>query len=378
MSGSVTLLAVGDIAPRRVDLGAMFDLCRDTLAKADLVFGQLEAPLSDRGSPAPQARLAMRCPPATAAALAEAGVDVVSFAGNHCLDWGPDSLGDTLRHVAEAGVALCGAGRNETEARAPAVLIANDVSVAFLAYSAILPQAYEATDRRGGCAPLRVHTLYEPVEHDQPGTPGRVHTFCAREDLEALRLDVAKAKESADRVIVSIHWGIHFVPHQIADYQRHAAHAAIEAGADAILGHHPHILKGIEIYRGRPIVYSLGNFAIEQPQAFADNLFETRGFQEIAALNPQFDTRRAYIAPPDTQKSMIASLSFGLSGPVRAAFQPVMIGDDARPEPLAGNDPRFDAVAGYVRAAGRSQGLASRFERDGDLMLVYADEGAPS
>ncbi len=155
---------------------------------------------------------------------------------------------------------------------------------------------------------MRGLTLYEQVETDQPGTPARVHTFPHRGDLEALRHDVRAAKVQADFVALSIHWGIHFVPSEIADYQRDVAHAAIDDGADAILGHHPHILKGIEVYKGRPIFYSLGNFAIEQPQAFDPGILQSQSFKDLCALNPTMDPMAVMVGPPDGLKTMIARL----------------------------------------------------------------------
>ena len=86
------------------------------------MFAQIESVLTDRGSPLPQARLAMRSEPAAARAIREAGVSVGSLAGNHCLDWGVDALADTLRHARAAGIAVCGAGETEAEARRPAVV----------------------------------------------------------------------------------------------------------------------------------------------------------------------------------------------------------------------------------------------------------------
>ncbi len=366
------LFAVGDIAPRRDDPGAIFEGCRAVLGAGDIVFGQIESVLSDRGSPLPQARLAMRSEPAAARAIREAGVSVGSLAGNHCLDWGVDALADTLRHARLAGLAVCGAGDTEAEARRPAVVGAKGARIAFLAYSSILPQDYQATDRRAGCAPMRAHTVYQQIEHDQPGTPARNLTFCHREDVAAMGRDVAEAREQADFVAVSIHWGIHFVAAEIADYQREIAYAAIDAGAGAVLGHHPHILKGVEMRRGRPIFYSLGNFAIEQPQAFAADVLSSRGFQEIRSLNQGFDPKRAYIAPPDTQKSMIAKLEIEGGEVVRVAWQPVQIGDDAVPWALGAHDPRFEEVVAYVEAIGRSQGLNTRFAVEGEDVVVSA------
>lgn len=364
--------AIGDVAPRRDDPARIFDGCRQVLQEADLVFGQIESVLSDRGSPSPQARLAMRSEPAAAHAIRQAGVRVASLAGNHCLDWGPQALTDTLAHAQAAGIATCGAGENEAEARRPARLQVGDTRLAVLGYSSILPQDYQATNRRSGCAPMRAHTLYQQVEHDQPGTPARTLTYCHSEDLAALASDVRQARERADFVAVSIHWGIHFIPAEIADYQREIAHAAIEAGAGAVLGHHPHILKGIEFHRGRPIFYSLGNFAIEQPQAFAADVLSSRGFQEIRALNKGFDPNRAYVSPPDTQKSMIAKLDVEGSEVKRVAFQPAQIGDDAVPEALGADDPRFADIRAYVEAIGRSQGMTTAFAVDGDDVVVSA------
>jgi poly-gamma-glutamate capsule biosynthesis protein CapA/YwtB (metallophosphatase superfamily) len=368
----VKLFAVGDVAPRRACPAEIFDGCRTVLRSADLVLGQIESVLSDRGSPLPQARLAMRSEPLAAAAIREAGIGVGSLAGNHCLDWGSEALADTIAHARGAGIAVCGAGLDETEARSPAMVEAAGQRVAVLAYSSILPQDYQATGRRGGCAPMRAHTVYHQVEHDQPGTPARTLTFSHREDLAALARDVARAREVADFVAVSIHWGIHFVPAEIADYQREIAYAAIDAGAGAVLGHHPHILKGIEMRRGRPIFYSLGNFAIEQPQAFAADVLSSRGFEEIRTLNKGFDPGRAYIAPPDTQKSMIAKLQIEGGEVVRVAYQPVQIGDDAVPRVLSAGDSRFEEIGAYVEAIGRSQGLRTQFTVDGDDVVVSA------
>jgi hypothetical protein len=99
-----------------------------------------------------------------------------------------------------------------------------------------------------------------------------------RDDLAALCADVAQARREADLVIVSLHWGIHFVPAVIADYQREVAHAAIDAGAELILGHHAHILKGVELYRGKAIFYSLGNLLF-------DNLHSTKRLHGILHLH---------------------------------------------------------------------------------------------
>jgi poly-gamma-glutamate capsule biosynthesis protein CapA/YwtB (metallophosphatase superfamily) len=348
----------------------MFARLRGHLHRADVVFGQLECPLSARGAPMPHVRLAMRSDPAVAPSMRRAGFDVVSVAGNHCMDWGTDALSDTLRCVSEAGILTCGAGATIEQARQPATISVNGLLMGFLAYSSILPQGYWAEAHNPGCAPMRAHTLYEQIETDQPGTPARVHTYAHREDLEALCRDVRDAKRRHRVVIVSMHWGIHFVPATIADYQKQVAYAAIDAGADAVLGHHPHILKGIEIYHGRPIFYSLGNFAIEQPSAFMENLTRSSGFREIAALNSDFDTRRAYMPPKDTQRSVIAKLIFNDGEIAQTRFMPVIVNDRSEPAVLTRTDVDFERIVNYVAEISASQSLNTCLTAEGDEVIV--------
>jgi hypothetical protein len=164
--------------------------------------------------------------------------------------------------AAEArGIKIVGAGENLAAARKPAIVEAGGTNVGFLAYCSVLPRGYDATPARAGVAPLRARTFYEQVDW-QAGTPPRVVTMANAADLAALEDDVRRLREQADVVVVSMHWGIHFEPGTIADYQYEAAHAAIDAGADVILGHHGHVIKGVEFYRGKPVFYSLGNVTL--------------------------------------------------------------------------------------------------------------------
>jgi poly-gamma-glutamate synthesis protein (capsule biosynthesis protein) len=289
--------------------------------------------------------------PRGAAAVARAGFDVLSFAGNHCLDWGNEAFFETLRHLEQAGVAVIGAGADIAAARRPCIrTLADGTRVALLAYSSILPQAYWAEAGRPGCAPMRAHTLYEQIEHDQPGTPARVHTWAHTGDLAAMAADIRRAKQQADVVLVSHHWGIHFVRAVIADYQREVARAAVAAGADVILGHHAHILKGIECIDGRPVFHSLCNFATDlrmTPEHAA-----RPSFREIQKLGenwePDFDS--LYNFPPASRLSMMARLVIGAGRVQEAGFVPLYIGRDAIPRPIAPDDPRFGELLDYLRA----------------------------
>lgn len=372
-AGTGIVLATGDLAPDREDPDQCFVATRDLLNAAELVFGQLETSFATRGIRLPQARHAVMAQPACAGALARAGFDVISFAGNHCLDWGNEAFFETLQHLDAAGLDVVGVGENIAAARKPVIRqLADGTRVAFLAYSSILPQAYWAEERRPGCAPMRAHTLYEQVEHDQPGTPARIHTWAHPGDLAAMEADIRAARERADVVLVSHHWGIHFVRAVIADYQREVARAAIAAGADAILGHHAHILKGIECIEGRPVFHSLCNFATDlrmTPEHAA-----RPSFKEIQKLGedwePDFDS--LYNFPPASRLSMIARLEIREGRVQEAGFLPVYIDRDAVPRVLDAQDPRFTAVLGYMRAVTAEAGLNARYEPAGQVVRILS------
>lgn len=350
----------------------MFRGCEGLLKSAALAVGQLETTVSDRGAPVPNARLAMRAAPGLAPALARAGFGMMSFAGNHCLDWGYAAFDDTLAHMKEAGVMLCGAGASLADALRPAVAEAAGMKVAAIAASSILPEGYWATSERRGCAPLRAHTVYEAIEHDQPGTPPRTRTFAHRGDLEALLAAIRLARGEADILLLSLHWGIHMVKGTIADYQREVAHAAIDAGVDAIFGHHPHIMKGVELYHGRPIFYSLGNFAIEQPHVWDPAIVETESFRHLVSLNPSWTLDRAYMLPEETRITGAAKLVLRNGGVAEVRFVPAWAAEDSAPEMLSASDPRFERVRAYLNEVSAAEGLATRFERDGDEFIVTA------
>ncbi len=371
MSEGIVFYAVGDVAPDREDPASIFEHVAGILGTGDVVFGQLEAVLSERGTPLPQARLPCRGHPNTAGALKEAGFDVVSFASNHCMDWGREAFVDTIDVLEREGLSVVGVGRDIEEARKPAIIDCRGTRIAFLAYNSILPAGYWADAGRPGCAPMRALTLYEQIEPDQPGTPCRVHTYAHRDDLRAMVDDVVEAKSRADLVVVSMHWGIHFVPAVLADYQRDIAHVAIDSGADVIVGTHAHILKGIEVYIGKVIFYSLCNFALDlcAPQ----ELLESPQHREIERLNPDWrpdPEYPTYFMPPDSRKTIIAKCTIADRQIKRVSFLPAYINRQSQPEVLPSANPRFVEVSRYMEQITRDQGLDTSFTVEGNEVVV--------
>jgi len=367
---TIILHCAGDVGPNRDDPDSMFRNVSNLLKGGDINFCQLELNFSTRGTPLPQARLPMRADPAGARAIRDAGFHVVSFASNHCMDWGREALFDTIDTLKKEKLAIIGVGENIAEARKPAIFECKGTRVAFLAYNSVLPMAYWAEEGRPGCAPLRAFTVYEQIEHDQPGTPCRVHTFTQRADLAAMVDDIKKAGSQADLVIVSTHWGVHFIPAVIADYEKEIAHAAIDAGADLIVGHHPHILKGIEIYKGKAIFHSLSNYALELPFQFDKKLRETTRHKEIKNLNPQWEADPEYPMPPDTRKTVLAKCVISGKSIEKVSFLPVYLTVRAEPEFLTSEDARFMEVTSYMEEITKSQGFDTRFTFDGNEVIV--------
>ncbi len=369
MKNETIFLATGDIGMNRTDPDSIFDSVRDTLAQGDLVFGQLEPCLADIGTPACQARLPMRGDPRGAGAIHRAGYHVISFATNHCMDWGREAFYQTIDVLKQENLRVIGVGRNIIEARKPEILEVNGIKVGFLAYNTILPQDYYATADRPGCAPMRGITAYEPIEQDQPGTPCRIYTFAHRQDLNDLQDDIRELRKQVDILVMSIHWGLHFIPATIADYQIEVAHAAIDAGADLILGHHTHILKPIEVYKGKVIFYSLANFALDPPQNFDEDLERKNSHKEIMALNSDWENSGKKM-PEDSYKTILARMTLENKKIQRVEFLPIYLDDDSNPHTLKESNPEFDEIVRYVEEITKGQGITTRFKVKNDAVII--------
>jgi poly-gamma-glutamate capsule biosynthesis protein CapA/YwtB (metallophosphatase superfamily) len=231
--GDIMLAGRGTTTYTRLGYDYPFAATQQHLSSGDLAIGNLEAPLTDRGSEFRDKRFRFRTDPAAVTALKQAGFAVLTLANNHMMDFGSVGLQDTTDHLDRHGILHAGAGETLAAARHAATVTIKGKRLAFLAYSLTFPPEFYATEHRPGTAPAY---------------------------LSLFREDIANARQSADYVIVSFHWGTERAerPHL---YQITAAHRAIDAGADVVLGHHPHVLQGIERYKNGVIFYSLGNFA---------------------------------------------------------------------------------------------------------------------
>jgi poly-gamma-glutamate capsule biosynthesis protein CapA/YwtB (metallophosphatase superfamily) len=203
------------------------------LSEADIAAANLENPITDRGQPYDK-QYVFRTSPLAVPELARSGLDIFSLANNHTLDFGMEGLLDTMDLLKEAGLHHIGAGMNEDEAYQPVIVDVNGIKAAYLGFSRVVPHVSWKADKKN---------------------PGLAETYDYRRPVAAIE----KAKEQADIVVVLVHWGLEkkTIPEQ---YQTELGHRYIDAGADLVIGSHPHVLQGIESYKGKWIAYSLGNF----------------------------------------------------------------------------------------------------------------------
>lgn len=241
---SVTISLAGDVlladsVGRQMDIHGVdypWESVKDIFLGSDLSLINLECTVGTIGEPQDK-EYTYRAKPETLKGLVNAGIDGVSLGNNHSLDYGRECFVQTLDHLEEHKIKYTGGGRNIKALMEPAIWEINNIKIGFIGFSRVTPSVdWYATENRAGIV--------------------NGYDSNAKNMLEI----VEKAKEKVDFLIVSLHWGV-----QLADYPReidvNIAKKLIDSGADCIMGHHPHVLQGIEFYNNKPIVYSLGNFA---------------------------------------------------------------------------------------------------------------------
>lgn len=257
----VTLIAVGDVMLSRgvahririnSDPSYPFLNIRDYLKTADIVFGNLESPIT-AGPIIHADETIFHANPGIETALKNAGFSVMSLANNHIPDFGDRGIKNTIAYLDTAGIKHSGAGIDERNAYDPAYIRVNDLTFAFLAYNDtdVIPLAYGADENHSGTALM---------------------------NIPKMEMSVKRANKSADFVIVSMHAGNEY-SHIPNISQKNFARASIDAGADIVIGHHPHVIQPFEKYKGKYIFYSLGNFIFDQ--AWEKNVREGMAIKAI-------------------------------------------------------------------------------------------------
>lgn len=320
----------------------------------DLTIAHLEVPHTNCSHemegdvPAPGAE------PAHLGALVRAGIGMVSLAGNHIADCGSQGIADTTGELDRLGIARAGAGADLAEAQRPAIVVRNGRRIALLSYNCVGPEIAWAGPGRPGTNFINIRTA--------DGSPSRPQAELIEADpasLDIMARQVADARTMADIVVVALHKGITHRPAALAPYEVPVAHAAVEAGADIVVGHHAHIARGIEFHRGKPIFHGLGNGVVvthalspaqDHPARaeWAERRKRMFGFEPDPAYN---------LAPfhPEAVNGMIGRCRIGADGSIETSFLPIWFAPPGRPEVATGD--KAAAIADYIDSIGRKAGL---------------------
>ncbi len=330
LSRPVNIAVIGDLVLDEPDADYWLAGIAPALGAVDLSIGHLEVPhTSCLGEvagdvPAPGA------PPGNVAAMARAGISMVSLAGNHIADCGEQGIIDTLSALEEAGIAHAGAGIDLAGARRPAIAEAGGLRIALLSYNCVGPEFGWAGTGRAGAAYLPLSTV-----DGGPVTPRSQIRGIAPASRDILAEDIGAARETADVVLVALHKGRVHTPAMLEPYERPLAHLAIDQGADAVVSHHAHIVRGIEFHRGRPVFHGLGNGcvvtrALSPAQAHPARAEWARRRKEMFGFEPDegYD-----LAPfhPEAKLAFLGRLTFRQGKLPKAAITPVFVEPPGRP-----------------------------------------------
>ena len=290
------LLCTGDLAFMENDLS--YD---PKLPAADATTGNVEIVISDTPGLPAEKLVHLRADEATAESYAKLGLDVVTLANNHTLDYGSQGLATTMRALVRQGIDTVGAGENIAAARMPGIKKAGRHTIGFLGVTCVVPPGFTATAAKPGTWAIRVRSYLEAETiGEQPGAAPYVHTRAEAADVDRLKLELRSLRDHVDITVLHVHWGVPppwLTPFQgrLATYQRRLIRELDDVRPDVVIGHHPYVLHGVEWVEDTLVMYSLGHLVFqpwgrrfaESPDALILNNAGNRG---AAALHPPYET----------------------------------------------------------------------------------------
>jgi len=354
MTAPLSITLCGDTLPvlRLDDISASAGAVFEIVGSSDFALGNFEIPLTRRGAPV-QKLLNIRTDPAIADSLPRLGLDVVTIANNHAVDYGIEGLIDTALHLESVGIKTVGAGLNLECAARPYFKELSGRRIGVIAFSCLTPTGMDAGAARAGISGLRVQTAYEIdpwYQMEEPGDPSviRIRTRVRDDDLSEALTRVAEAKRQCDILIVTLHWGFGS-GEDLAEYQRPLAQHLIEAGADVIHGHHPHAVHAFGFYHGKPIIFGAGTYVGQQ--VFLDASPAVRHLWE--GMSPD---------------GFLTTLIYDEGSDVQVKLTPTTLDQDRLP--LLASGAAFHAILERLQRLSADQGTAIR--TDGTTITVSA------
>jgi hypothetical protein len=369
---------VGDVFINRDNPQEVFGEVRDILQAPNIMFANLEGIYTDTPLPVLTAPSLLIGRGNNLNAFAEAGFDVVSLANNHVVDAGYKNMLENRSRLRTQGIKTCGAGESLADAREPAIMEVDGLRIAFLAYASVFPFGYDARPNRPGLVPMRAYNFWrEPfATTHSPGTYPLVTTIPDEGDLAQLTEDIRRARERADLVITSFHWGDYTCRFHLTDHEKRTARHCIDQGAAMVVGHHHHTLRGMEWYRGKPIMYGLGHFVFDMQLKWSEADLRTafaRSDADTARFFEQTYWREGWWPfglHDDSHLTAFAWATASRTGVTDIGFLPCKIAPHGVVRPLRLNSSESDEVVKYMQECNRTQGLKSRITADSSMTLA--------
>ena len=262
-----TMMLTGDVNLMNVTTPDVpFRLVAPSFKQSEFVFSNLECCFYIPPGGHARESEGFMAEPASAEALKLGGIQAVGIANN--VNYGEAAIKSSIARLDELGIPHTGAGANRDAARAPVILERGGLRAGFLQRTSVYwPTNHEAGEKAAGVAVIRGHTAYQLPLHktrrevppaNRPGIPPVILTYADPQYLQWFKDDIAALRSRADIVVASCHWGLW---QEVLQYMIEIAHAAIDAGADVVMGHGPHYSLPVEVYKGKPIFYGLGSFS---------------------------------------------------------------------------------------------------------------------
>jgi poly-gamma-glutamate synthesis protein (capsule biosynthesis protein) len=366
--GDLLILLAGDLVLDAENADHWLSGIAPAVRSADVAIGHLEVPHTRRGTELAGDVPAAAAPPEHLDALARCGFGALSLAGNHIADWGREGIEDTLERLDRLGIAHAGAAATLDAARRPARLECRGRQLELLSYNCVGPETAWATAERAGCNFLRIATA-----DGSPVAPAAPLTEATDEALQQLGDDIAAARRTADLVIVALHKGIVHTPAVLVSYERSLCAAALAAGADIVIGHHHHLLRGIEVSGGRPVFHGLGNgcvvtHALAPGQNHPARAAWVERRRELFGFTPD---PRYTLAPfhPEAVHGALGIVIAHADGRLSTGVVPLYVEPPGRP--VCVTDERADAVIAYLERIADEAGLpAQSWRRESSVLWM--------
>ena len=311
--------------------------------------------------------------------LKDLGIEIATCASNHTYDCGPNGVIDTISKLKSLGIQPVGAGMTITEAKKPAIIEKQGIKIGVLAYNASGPKMGWACSYKPGTNYVEVLTSYTPAQ-DMPGCPSKVHTFIMPEVLDRMKSEIAELKKQVDIAIVCYHKGNGGNTPKLSDYERPMCHAAIDAGADIVFAQHHHLLKGIELYKGKPIYHGLGNFVCVTYHLTLgyNDTPEKKAYLIQRAIEGRGDGHYEvdfYPWPPISRLTVFPRVMVSKSGVAECGFTPCYIEKSGNVVPRNRENGGQEVLDFVIRQSdGAKLGTKFEWNEDGTFVKIFSKE----